>query len=85
MIDGRHCTNKDLNLLIKETEKVKTNLSSFEIEKYLKLIERFDKEIAINLKMEIECASSKDKIINIIDKNINELIQNVVVDINEHN
>lgn len=85
MIDGRHCTNKDLNLLIKETEKVKTNLSSFEIGKYLKLIERFDKEIAINLKMEIECASSKDKIINIIDKNINELIQNVVVDINEHN
>ena len=48
MFDGRHCTYKDLELLRKETCKIKSNLNNpKEIEKYLKLVERFDFDIAI--------------------------------------
>lgn len=84
MFDGRHCTNKDLDLLLKETKKVKAGVSSFEFENYLKLIERFDKEIADRLRIDIERSSREENVIKAIDKNINELIQNIIVDINEH-
>ena len=84
MFDGRHCTNKDLDFLLKETKKVKAGASSFELENYLKLIERFDKEIADRLRIDIERSSKEENVIKAIDKNINELIQNIIVDINEH-
>ena len=84
MFDGRHCTNKNLDLLLKETKKVKAGVSSFELENYLKLIERFDKEIADRLRIDIERSSKEENVIKAIDKNINELIQNIIVDINEH-
>ena len=84
MFDGRHCKNKDLDLLIKETNKVKTYPSKENIDVFLKLINRFDKDIADNLSIKLKNVLNEDKIRQIIDSNINELIQSVVVDINEH-
>lgn len=84
MFDGRHCTNKDLNLLIKETNNVKAYPSKENVDVFLKLINRFDKDIADNLSIKLKNVLNEDKIRQIIDSNINELIQSVVVDINEH-
>ena len=84
MFDGRHCTNKDLDLLIKETNKVKACPSQIGIENYLKLIERFDLEIARELAQRIKSASDKENIKQIIDSKFKELKQLVIVDIFEH-
>ncbi len=84
MFDGRHCTYKDLELLRKETFKIKSNLNSpKEIEKYLKLVERFDFDIANKISREIKNQPS-EMILSIINKNIELLEQNIIVDINEH-
>ena len=84
MIDGCHCTNKDLDLLIKETNKVKASPTIENIDEFLKLVARFDKDIADNMFLRLKHASNKDETIRIIDSNINELKQLVIVDIYEH-
>ena len=84
MFDGRHCTYKDLELLRKETHKIEDNLDNpKEIEKYLKLVERFDFDIANKISREIKNQPS-EMILSIINKNIELLEQNIIVDINEH-
>ena len=91
MFDGRHCLEKDLKLLIKETDNIKNILSrgdkdvNNKLINYLKLIERFDEDIASQMVTLVKCASNDyEKIIKIIDYNVDILKQNVIVDINEH-
>ena len=89
MFDNRHCLDKDLDLLIKETNRFKSVLSSGsfneELKQYLSLIKRFDIEISNKLEREITKAGTDIKMIeSIIDRNINELIHYVKVDIYEH-
>ena len=85
MFDGRHCTYKDLELLRKETQKVKESLSDeLEIEKYLKTIERFDKDIAEKMRLKIT-NSNPEMALKIIEQNVEILERNIIVDINEHN
>ena len=93
MYNGRHCTLQDYELLVRETNKLLEVLTvieivdqSKELKKYFKLIERFDAEIANKLRLNL----SKDgmpvsKMIEILTRYIDELKQNVLVDINEHN
>ena len=85
MFDGRHCLDKDLDLLIKETRKVKSNLSHEQINLFLKLISRFDSEIAEKMAKDIKaCVEDNAAILKAIDANVDVLKQNVIVDINEH-
>ena len=93
MYNGRHCTQQDYEVLVRETEKLLEMLKAIELveqcpelKKYFNLVERFDAEIANKLRFHL----SKDKIpvskmIEIITRYIDELKQNVLVDIKEHN
>lgn len=93
MFDGRHCTNKDLDLLVKKTNKIKQillkNTEKCEINEdlqcFLAFIRRFDVQIAFQLETDINSAGTDcERIINAIDKHTNELKRNVQVDIFEH-
>lgn len=91
MFDGRHCTKEDLNLLIKETNRVKLSLAQKDeevdrfIKRYLELVNRFDQDIADKMRAEIKIASNDyGKIIKIIEKHFEVLEQNIIVDIYEH-
>ena len=93
MFDGRHCTQKDLDLLIKETNRIesilKKNIEKSEkivdLQRFLQFLRRFDEQIANNLKAQIDRANSDEsEIIRAIESNVQELKQNVIVDIYEH-
>ena len=90
MFDGRHCVEKDLILLKKETKKVLDTINqkddySKQLDSFLKLIERFDKEISEKMRFQINDAKNDAKMIEkIIISNVEILEQNVIVDINEH-
>ena len=88
MFDGRHCTYRDYDLLVVETEKVLTSLYNKEkdkIDEFIKLISRFDINIAKDLSREIKMAGDDyQKIAGIITHYTDELKQNVLVDIREH-
>lgn len=93
MFDGRHCTQKDLDLLIKETNRVESILKKniekrekiVELQRFLQFLRRFDEQIANNLKTQIDRANSDEsEIIRAIECNVQELKQNVIVDIYEH-
>ena len=57
MFDGRHCTEKDLKNLVKETDKINSVLSkniensdkNAELQRFLQFLHRFDSNIADNL------------------------------------
>ena len=83
MFDGRHCTQKDLDLLVKETKNVKKYLqNSDKINSFLDFVARFDRDIADKMRRQI--TSFPNDVERIIDSNISSLIQNVTVDIYEH-
>lgn len=99
MFDNRHCTKKDLELLVKETSVIKKCIlfNSSKIEKsgidiieaplrnYFDVINRFDSDIASKMQFRIEVIKNDyKKIISIIDECFENLKQNVVVDIREH-
>lgn len=93
MFDGRHCNKKDLDLFVKETDDIRSFLlkgdnqpeAKTRISNYLKLVDRFDKDISEKLKTKILFAGpSTNKIIEAIDDCSNELKQNIIVDIYEH-
>ena len=90
MFDGRHCVEKDLILLKKETKKVLDTINqkddySKQLDSFIKLIERFDKEISEKMRFQINDAKNDTKMIEkIIISNVEILEQNVIVDINEH-
>ena len=66
MFDGRHCTQKDLDLLIKETNKIISVISSDkddDIKKsslvnFINLIKRFDYQIADSLQNKINSSGN---------------------------
>ncbi len=85
MIDGRHCNEDDLTFLVKSTKEVMKSLSNEAIKEYVKLVSRFDDEIAMNMQNQIDHASNDiDKIKKIIETNFEILKRNVIVDIYEH-
>lgn len=93
MFDGRHCTREDLNLLVKETNKIKLLIEKnpLKIEKnedlrcFLAFLSRFDASIAIKLEMQVDTANGDcERIINAINACVDELKQNIIVDIYEH-
>ena len=93
MFDGRHCNKRDLDLFVRETDDIRSfvlkddNQSEMDsrINSYLKLVERFDKDICEKLKTKILFSeNSTNKIIEAIDDCSNELKQNIIVDIYEH-
>lgn len=84
MIDGRHCTKKDLDFLIKETNNIKLSLSKDNLESFFKFIARFDLEISNKMKRCIAVTSDPDEILRIINQNVETLKRNVIVDIYEH-
>ena len=87
MFDGRHCTQKDLDLLMKKTNEIMFSISNEDIsglDVYLSFIARFDRDIESTMRSQIRYAKDTASILNIIHRNINELKQNVIVDINEH-
>lgn len=88
MFDVRHCTYRDYDLLVVETEKVLTSLYNKDkdkIDEFIKLIARFDINIAKDLSRDIKIAGDDyQKIARIITHHTDELKQNVLVDIREH-
>ena len=83
MFDGRHCTQKDLDLLLKETKNIKKHQQSPDkINSFLDFVARFDRDIADKMRRQI--TSFPNDVERIIDTNISSLIQNVTVDIYEH-
>ena len=93
MFDGRHCTKKDLDLLVNETNKVlslifkdigdeqkKNGLNNF-----VNLIKRFDDQIAESLQIKIKYFDKDySNIKRVIESHVEELKRNVVIDIYEH-
>ena len=85
MIDGRHCTKQDLDLLIKETKIIKNNLQNTDkIRVFIDFVMRFDEDIANTLSRKLNATSDIKEKGKIIDTNINALMQNVYTDIYEH-
>lgn len=85
MIDGRHCTKQDLDLLIKETKEIKNNLQNTDkIRVFIDFVMRFDEDIANTLSRKLNATSDIKEKGKIIDANINALMQNVYTDIYEH-
>ena len=93
MFDGRHCNKKDLEKLVKETDKIVSLLSqntknsekNEELQSFLAFLRRFDVQIADELSQRISSLNDDyGKIINIVKTSVEELKQNVVVDIYEH-
>ena len=91
MFDSRHCIESDYVLLIKETDKIikiilnHSKTVESDLNKYLKLIARFDKDTAEALayKLSTQNISASQKV-EIINKYIDVLKQQVLVDIQEH-
>ena len=92
MFDGRHCTTSDYSLLVKETKRIISIISDVNgniekgLENYIKLISRFDMDISDRLMYSLSSKDiSRSSMVDIINKYIGELKQQVLVDIREHN
>ena len=91
MFDSWHCIESDYVLLVKETDKIiniilnNSKTIESDLNKYLKLIARFDKDTAETLayKLSVQNLNGVQKV-EIINKYINVLKQQVLVDIQEH-
>ena len=93
MFDGRHCTKKDLDLLVKETNKIKQIIAknnensgkNEDLQCFLAFLSRFDTSIARELEIQVSNAGGDcERIIKAIDISVDELKQNIIVDIYEH-
>ena len=93
MFDGRHCTKRDLDLLVKETNKIKLSIAknsensgkNKDLQRFFLFLSRFDTSIAEELEQQINASNDNYKsIIKAIDIKVDELKQNVIVDIYEH-
>ena len=92
MFDNRHCTTSDYSLLVKETDRIISIISDVNVniekglENYIRFIARFDNDVADTLKYKlINKDISPSMMVSIINKHIDELKQQVLVDIREHN
>ena len=93
MFDGRHCTEIDLNMLVKETNKIKLFIAKNsenkeknpELQRFIAFLRRFDTQTADLLQEQIASLNNDYVLINqYIDRCVEELKQNVIVDIYEH-
>ena len=93
MFDGRHCTKRDLDLLVKETNKIKLLIAknsensgkNEDLQRFFLFLSRFDTSIAEELEQQINASNDNyESIIKAIDIKVAELKQNVIVDIYEH-
>ena len=90
MFSGRHCVENDYRLLVNETDKILKILNSDTnpyqtLLKYIEFISNFDEEIASKIRFHLNKDNlDKTKMINVINRYIDELKQNVIVDIKEH-
>ena len=93
MFDGRHCTKRDLDLLVKETNKIKLSIAknsknsgkNEDLQRFFLFLSRFDTSIAEELEQQINASNDNyESIIKAIDIKVDELKQNVIVDIYEH-
>ena len=93
MFDGRHCTERDLNMLVKETNKIKLSIAknsensgkNEDLQRFFLFLSRFDTSIAKELEQQINASNDNyESIIKAIDIKVDELKQNVIVDIYEH-
>ena len=89
MFDGRHCTKQDLDRLISETNKVKQNIEKaqkiVDLQGFLTFLARFDEDISRRLANAITHADADcERILKAIDSYVDELKQNIIVDIYEH-
>ena len=93
MFDGRHCANRDLDLLVKETNKIKLSIAknsensgkNEDLQRFFLFLSRFDTSIAEELEQQINASNDNyESIIKAIDIKVDELKQNVIVDIYEH-
>ena len=93
MFDGRHCTKRDLDLLVKETNKIKLSIAknsenngkNEDLQRFYAFLSRFDASIAKELKYKIDNSDGDyERIIKAIDIKVDELKQNIIVDIYEH-
>lgn len=93
MFDGRHCTKRDLDLLVEETNKIKLSIAknsensgkNKDLQRFFLFLSRFDTSIAEELEQQINASNDNyESIIKAIDIKVDELKQNVIVDIYEH-
>ena len=93
MFDGRHCTKRDLDLLVEETNKIKLSIAknsensgkNEDLLRFFLFLSRFDTSIAEELEQQINASNDNyESIIKAIDIKVDELKQNVIVDIYEH-
>lgn len=92
MFDNRHCIEADYSLLNKETDKIiKTILTNpktlkSDIDRYLKLIARFDIDTSEVLTRKLLKENiTPFQMVDILNQYIDILKQQVLVDIREHN
>lgn len=90
---GKHCTYKDYESLVTNTEQYLKCLNSGDsgclttkLNIYLEFIAGFDYQVAEKMRLKIQMAGSDlTKVKRIILNEIDELMHNVLVDIKEHN
>ena len=89
MFDGRHCTKQDLTRLIEETNKVKQNFEKTQkigdLRGFLAFLARFDEDVSRRLTNTVTNEGTDcERVLKAIDSYVDELKQNVIVDIYEH-
>lgn len=88
---GRHCNINDYQLLERISKEFlsfvnRDNLDLKDLNSYLKIFSNFDFDISSKIRMYLEKLSTdKDKYLSKITNLLDELKNNVLVDINEHN
>ena len=88
---GRHCNINDYQLLERTSKEFllvinRDNLDLKDLNSYLKIFSNFDFDISSKIRMCLEKLSTeKDKYLSKITNLLDELKNNVLVDIREHN
>lgn len=91
MYQGRHCNINDYQLLERTSKEFlsfinRDNIDLNQFDRYLKIFSNFDFDISSKIRMCLEKLSTdKDKYLSKITNLLDELKNNVLVDINEHN
>ena len=91
MYQGRHCNINDYQLLERTSKEFlsfinRDNIDLNQLDRYLKIFSDFDFDISSKIRMCLEKLSTdKDKYLSKITNLLDELKNNVLVDIKEHN
>lgn len=91
MYQGRHCNINDYQYLERSSKEFllvvnRDNIDLNQLDRYLKIFSDFDFDISSKIRMCLEKLSTdKDKYLSKITNLLDELKNNVLVDIKEHN